>query len=69
MALAAAAGWLVGFVASALLKRWRYDRIVEHYEEDLTKAELEQRARQLDVEGRSSMDKEELAEAVASSER
>lgn len=34
--------------------------------EDVTKAELLEQARELDVEGRSSMSKEELAEAVES---
>ena len=34
-----------------------------------TKAELYERAKQLDVEGRSKMSKDELAEAVAAAER
>lgn len=68
VALAAGVGWLLGFVASVALRRWKYDKVVEHYEEDVSKRELDQRARELDVEGRSNMDKEELAEAVARSE-
>jgi len=34
-------------------------------EKEPTKAELVEQARDLDIEGRSSMDKDELAEAVA----
>jgi molybdopterin converting factor small subunit len=48
------------------------DRLAEADEpsadEDLTKSELLDRARELDIEGRSSMNKEELAEAVAEAE-
>lgn len=36
--------------------------------EDMSKSELKDKARELDVEGRSKMDKDELAEAVAAAE-
>ncbi|MDQ4118892.1 MAG: Rho termination factor N-terminal domain-containing protein, partial [Actinomycetota bacterium] len=35
----------------------------------MTKAELQRRARELDVPGRSSMNRDELAEAVGNAER
>lgn len=54
-------------VAYAALKR-QYkksgDRWVKKGLMDSTREELYQRARQLDIHGRSSMDKQELAEAV-----
>lgn len=41
----------------------------EELEEDHTRDELYERAQELDVKGRSSMDKDELAAAVAEAER
>lgn len=68
----AAAGWAL-FYALAVISRQIgdeaevYDRAVTAAE-DRSKDELYERARRLDIEGRSTMTKDELAAAVASVE-
>lgn len=42
---------------------------VENTQDDPTKAELYEKAQALDIDGRSSMDKDELAAAIAAAEK
>lgn len=68
VALGAGIGWLVAYGLSILSDRWLgeaqvYERAVAN--DELTRDQLYERAQDLEIDGRSAMDKGELAEAVA----
>lgn len=68
--LGAAVGWVAGMGLAMLMRRWRQVEEVSdeaaHLERQHTADELYEKADELDIRGRSDMNKRELAEAVAS---
>ena len=65
VALAAAVGAGVGWVVHRVSMRANAYATVEELAEHATRSELEAEAAQLGVEGRSSMTKDELTQAIA----
>lgn len=67
--LGAAIGWVVGLIVSVLVRRWREDERIavetDHLRRQHTHDELYEKAERLDIDGRSDMNKQQLAEAVA----